>query len=369
VNDWLAQLERLAAEDTPAVLVTVVAIAGSGPREAGARMIVTAERSYGTIGGGNLEYQAIAAARERALAQPAAGAWTERYPLGANLGQCCGGVVTLHFEVHRSPCPGWPAQLRELGAGGAPVTLARPLRAAAAGAALVIGEDTARGSLGDPELDAAAAAAARRALVEEGADTATLVHELRVPAAGGRERAEVLIERLAGPDFCVVLFGAGHVGQALVEVLARSVPCRLLWVDSRAELLPGEPPAQVEPVLAADPVQLVPHLPAGAYCLVMTHSHALDQALCEALLRRRDFAFLGLIGSATKRRRFLKRLREAGIPDTELARLTCPIGLDGIRSKLPGAIGVSVAAQLLQLREAAIGTEAGRAPGERVEAL
>ena len=103
---------------------------------------------------------------------------------------------------------------------------------------------------------------------------------------------------------------------------------------------------------AQDPVAQVSALPPDAYCLVMTHSHELDQNLCEALLRRGDFAWLGLIGSATKQRRFMQRFKEKGLTQAQLARLTCPIGIPDIQSKQPGAIAVSVAAQLLQLREA-----------------
>ena len=83
----------------------------------------------------------------------------------------------------------------------------------------------------------------------------------------------------------------------------------------------------------------------------MTHSHPLDEAICEAVLRREDFAYLGLIGSATKRARFVKRLGEAGIPPEQLERLVCPIGLPGIESKEPAAIAASVAADLLMRRE------------------
>ena len=99
------------------------------------------------------------------------------------------------------------------------------------------------------------------------------------------------------------------------------------------------------------PELLVDEAPANAVVLVMTHSHPLDEAICEAVLRRGDFAYLGLIGSATKRARFRQRLREAGIAAPLLDRMICPIGLPGIRSKEPSAIAASVAADLLIRRE------------------
>ena len=150
--------------------------------------------------------------------------------------------------------------------------------------------------------------------------------------------------------FRVALFGAGHVGSALVRVLAATGECHITWVDSRAGQFPGNLPSNVEARPGDNPVAQAENLPRRAYCLVMTHDHQLDQDLCEALLRRNDFAFLGLIGSATKRRRFSQRLSEKGISDRQLERLTCPIGIPGIESKEPGVIAVSVAAQLLQFR-------------------
>lgn len=147
----------------------------------------------------------------------------------------------------------------------------------------------------------------------------------------------------------LVLFGAGHVGRALVAVL-QVHPCRIRWIDPRAELLPEDPPPHVTPVPSALPVHEVARGPERAAWLVMTHSHDLDLDLCEAILRRGDARFLGLIGSATKRARFETRLVNRGITPEALARLTCPIGLPGIDGKHPGTIAIATAAQLLALR-------------------
>ena len=89
----------------------------------------------------------------------------------------------------------------------------------------------------------------------------------------------------------------------------------------------------------------------GAFFLVMTHSHPLDEAICEAVLKRGDFAFLGLIGSATKAARFRKSLAKSGISEADLKRLTCPIGLPGLSGKDPARIAASVAADLLIRRQ------------------
>ena len=151
------------------------------------------------------------------------------------------------------------------------------------------------------------------------------------------------------PLFMLQLYGAGHVGRAIVQLLER-LPCLVQWIDARDSEFPAEASAPHIQRLCVEPVEAEVRLaPAGAFYLVLTHSHALDLAITEAILRRGDFAYLGLIGSATKRARFLHRLEDRGVPAQALARLTCPIGLPGITGKQPELIAVAVVAQLLQL--------------------
>ncbi|MCC2596338.1 xanthine dehydrogenase accessory protein XdhC [Pusillimonas sp. MFBS29] len=152
------------------------------------------------------------------------------------------------------------------------------------------------------------------------------------------------------PDQHIVLFGAGHVGRALVPILG-SLPCTVLWVDERDTQFPQVWPANVSIEVTDTPEAVVDQAPPGSYFLVITHCHALDQRLCRQILKRDDFAYFGLIGSQTKRHKFERRLRERGVPEARLARMTCPIGVPGIRGKAPEIIAVAVAAQLLQARE------------------
>ncbi len=150
------------------------------------------------------------------------------------------------------------------------------------------------------------------------------------------------------PLFTLQLYGAGHVGRAIVQLLD-CLPCTVQWIDERESEFPAPPsPAHIQR-LCVEPVQAEVRLaPPGAFYLVLTHSHDLDLAITEAILRRGDFAYLGLIGSATKRARFLRRLDQRGIAADALARLTCPIGVPGIPGKQPEQIAVAVVAQLLQ---------------------
>ncbi len=261
MNDWQSTLEGLRRERIPAMLVSVDSIVGSTPREAGAKMIVTADAIYGTIGGGNLEYQACRIARDQLEAGDAGG--LRRFPLGAGLGQCCGGLVNLLFE--------------------------------------------------------------------------------RLDGDTDWSRAEI-DERLAD----LYLFGAGHVGSALVRALA-GLPFRLRWIDTRDGVLPPEPPAGVEVICTDTPEAEVDTAPARALFLVMTHDHGLDLRLTAQILARDDFAYFGLIGSRGKRRSFETRLARRGMEPRRFERLTCPIGIDGIGSKQPAQIAIAVAAELLQV--------------------
>ena len=147
----------------------------------------------------------------------------------------------------------------------------------------------------------------------------------------------------------IVLFGAGHVGHALVTLLGM-LPCVVQWVDERDELFPDEVPANVQVEATDTPDAIVDSVPAGAYFLVMTHNHALDFALATRIMRRRDFTYFGMIGSKTKRVKFERRLIERGVEPARLTQMTCPIGVAGIVDKAPHAIALAVCAELLQIR-------------------
>ena len=154
------------------------------------------------------------------------------------------------------------------------------------------------------------------------------------------------------PRFFLQLHGAGHVGRAVVELLA-GLPCRVQWVDERESQFPaGDLPTHIEK-LCVEPVQAeVAAAPSGAFFLVLTHSHALDLALADAILRRGDFVWFGLIGSKSKRARFEHRLQERGHGTERLARMVCPIGLPGLHGKQPEVLAVSVVAQMLMAASA-----------------
>ena len=248
----------------------------------------------------------------------------------------------------------WVDSLASLRRSGQAVVVATTANRATAGKLLVTAS-TLHGSLGGPELEQSIAVRAREML-----GTGASAQVVRVQATEHGDEALVFLEALRDPEFTIVLFGAGHVGRALVGVLA-DVACRVVWVDSREDEFPAAVPDNATVVVTDDPEPEVAAAPPGAYFLVMTHSHALDQSLAERILERGDFAYFGLIGSLTKRRQFERRMGERGIPLARFPDMTCPIGVPGIKGKDPATIAIAVAAQLLQVRERVLA--AGRPAG------
>jgi xanthine dehydrogenase accessory factor len=305
-------LEAIEAEGA-AALVTLARVQGSSPREAGARMVVRPSGGFhGTIGGGALEWVAL----EAALAALKAGrgpAARRSLALGPELAQCCGGRVDWRIEIFDR------RDLEDLGA-------------LAAAEASGVGTLTARvGADGR---------------VERQLDRNRPGERLTEALPGGEEWTEPIGESARA----VYLFGAGHVGRALALALA-PLPFVVRWIDSRREAFPARTPANVALFHAPEPASQLAGAPDGALIVVMTHSHALDLDIVGSALKSERFGYVGLIGSTTKRARFLRQMRDGGLTDAMLARLVCPIGVPGIEGKDPAVIAASTAAQLLMMSE------------------
>jgi len=151
----------------------------------------------------------------------------------------------------------------------------------------------------------------------------------------------------------VLVFGNGHVGRALVQVLG-AVDAEVRWIDEREEDFPHHVPENVEVIATSDATYEVATAPRRACLVVMTHSHALDFDIVEAALARDDWTYLGLIGSKSKRAQFERRLLARGTAPDALRRITCPIGAGPLRGKSPGVIAVAAAAEILAVREASL---------------
>ncbi|MVW87714.1 xanthine dehydrogenase accessory protein XdhC [Pseudomonas sp. PB101] len=261
--NWIDALADLQNRGEPCVLVTIIEELGSTPRNAGSKMVISANQAFDTIGGGHLEYKAMKIAREM-LASGKQDTHLERFSLGASLGQCCGGATVLLFE---------------------------PM---------------------------------------------------------GQVQAQIAV------------FGAGHVGRALVPLLA-SLPCRVRWIDSREDEFPEQIPHGVRKIVSEEPVDEIDDLPAGSYCIVMTHNHQLDLELTAAILKRNDFAYFGLIGSKTKRVKFEHRLRDRGFDTGVVQRMRCPMGIGEVKGKLPVEIAISIAGEIIATYNANFGQQTSSA--------
>ncbi len=334
---WLTELADMVAAHGPVVRVSIVRAEGSAPRGAGVAMTVAAEVFTGTIGGGALEHEALNAARtilsdRRGAATPEWRRSVRDYPLGPSLGQCCGGQVRLLFEVLAAAelaAMTGALGVGALGAGeiGAEVMALRPLKP------------------GSPMEFA-------HHRKDDRDHWPLPLHRLvREMMSGIRPRGPILaVDWYAeplGPDLApLFLYGAGHVGRATAKVLA-DLPFEVHWVDTGADRYPDPIPPRVHRLVAADPARAARYAPAGAWHVVMTFSHAIDLEICRTVLARGDFAYLGVIASKTKRARFVRRLRDAGLSEAAVARLHAPIGLPGLEGKEPSVIAVSLAADLL----------------------
>jgi len=327
-----------------AVLVVVATVQGSAPRETGAAMVVTANACTGSVGGGHLEFEALRVARE-ALGHETTGTWTVRFPLAARLGQCCGGVATLAFSRIDHGARAWLDAAVACERTGAPFALLSSV-GATPGTQLVVTADDARGTLGSADLDSAAVALARTRLAGAAQGPAL------VPFAAG-ERATLLVHVERPDPFPVLVFGNGHVGRALVQVLG-VLPAQIRWIDAREEDFPAHAPRNVEVVATDVPEAELRDAPRGSFVLVTTHSHDLDFTLVETALARDDWRYVGMIGSRSKRAQMERRLTAHGIAAERIARVVCPIGaaLPGLTGKAPGTIAIAVAAELLAVKAA-----------------
>lgn len=318
--DWLSSLKELLSQYQQAVLVTVIAVDGSVPREIGATLVVSANNQTGTIGGGNLEHSAITHAREmlESASKPAADRGViecQQISLGPNLGQCCGGRVELLYERVALDSSWLSALLQATDLTG--LCLYRCL-------------DDSTAFISAP----AKASIDLLPLSTASIFTADGKRWFRMPLAS--DLPEVWI------------FGAGHVGLAVVKQLSL-LPCRLTWLDHREDWLAASTELVITRVQSESLADEIDSAPDNSHFVVMTHSHAIDFEICHAVLRRGRFAWLGLIGSDTKRHTFNKRLMQRGIDENLIRQLRCPIGNLGLQSSHPNIIALNLASELAAL--------------------
>lgn len=269
ILNWSAAIQHCQLSGKGYVIATIINTQGSTPRDGGSKMVITAQATYDTIGGGQLEYLLVQQAREL-LMQNKTCQILKPIPLAAEAAQCCGGNVT------------------------------------------------------------------------------------------------VMLEAFAACTWQVALFGAGHVCQSLVTILA-GLPCQVRVIDNRPELMTSSLPlpTNCRYEFYADPTDAIAQLPDDAWVIIFTHDHALDFALCKTLLSDQRWAYAGMIGSQTKALRFRKRLADAGFAAQAIEKIHSPIGLPDVKGKLPMEVAVSITAQLQTLYYQQVPVQSGRSTSWR----
>jgi len=259
--NWNQASLNLSQQGKAYVLITIIGVTGSTPRNSGTKMVVSHDESFDTIGGGHLEYKAIKQAQKLLLENKDC-QLIEHYQLGSQLGQCCGGNASVMFECF----------------------------------------------------------------------AANTIH--------------------------IAVFGAGHVGQALIPMLA-ALPCHVTWVDNRQEQFPvnNEQYANVTVLLTDDPAGEIAAMATNTLYVVLTHNHQLDFDISLAILKRADFHYLGLIASNTKWRRFQQRYKHREVSPSLVERINCPIGLEQVVGKLPMEVAVGIAGQIIESYQSLLPSE------------
>jgi len=301
---WAEKAKRMIAAEHQVTLVTVGQAKGSIPRSEGTKMLIGSRAIFGTIGGGNLEFQVMEQAR-RMLAEPEKTCLYQAYALGPLLKQCCGGSVKILLEKMDKRHFPFLDQVEKAHNNGKAYGMIS--------------------ATGGDQVD-------KRYVDHKAPD-------------GYPDHLEEWVEPPARPLY---MFGAGHVGRATAKIL-ENLNFKVCWIDGRADEFPDQCGDNIEKIISEDPVSYVAQAPKASIFLVFTHSHQLDYEITAAALGRGDAAYCGMIGSLTKRKRFELFCQHEGLRDAAIAKLTCPIGLDQVAGKSPQVIAVAVAAELLSL--------------------
>ncbi|MFT5453007.1 MAG: xanthine dehydrogenase accessory factor [Enterobacterales bacterium] len=258
--NWIKAAHHFSQEGEAYVIVTLIGVAGSTPRDSGTKMVISFDKTFDSIGGGHLEHKAIKFAKQL-LTEAKPCQHLEHFQLGIHLDQCCGGSANVLFECFPS----------------------------------------------------------------------TKVN--------------------------IMVFGAGHVAEALIPILA-ALPCQIRWVDTREGQFGtlGDNLDNVKVILSQCPEDEVAKMPQGSYFIVLTHKHQLDFDISLQIIRREDYAYFGLIGSKGKWKRFQQRLLQRDVTLEQLSRVNCPIGLDNVSGKIPMEVAVSISAEIIEHYQKALTT-------------
>lgn len=261
-------------------------------------------------------------------------------------------MLNLSFQgLHQHS---WVEAVSELEASGENYVLVTVLEALGStprdsGTKMVVSNNNIYATIGGGNLEFKVIEQAR-ALIEQG-KTCQKIEKFQLGPSLGQccgGDATIMFEMFSADNLQLDIYGAGHISQALILVLAQ-LPIRIRWIDSRRDIFPEKLPANVRKIINEDPTELVNSAPKNSAFLILTHSHQLDFELCQAIIKRGDALWLGVIGSNTKRKKFQHRLAHREFTAAQIQQMICPVGLSQVPGKLPMEVAVSIAGQLIEL--------------------
>ena len=352
---WLSSFKKAIALNNGCVLLTVIETKGSTPCSVGDKIIFSNKQlTFGSIGGGNLEFQALTLAKDL-LNKDTNATHLEKYPLGATLGQCCGGYVKVMFESFVNSS----TQLKKKNSWLETVSDLIEKQQDFVVATIIDNQTDKRNS-------------GKKFVYTTNSDKSPSINDLTSKISAGaynllstndsptiaqyqnssESLIEVCYEKVNNTELqSVAIFGAGHISRALMPILTK-LPIRIYWIDDRAEQFEqyqGDT-SQIN-IICDDFISGLADLPEETYCLVITYSHKMDFDICEKIISRNSFTYLGMIGSRIKGNKFRDRLLKKGYPKETVDKFICPIGAKQKFLKSPTAIAVTIAMDLLNFLE------------------
>ena len=352
---WLSSFKKAIALNNGCVLLTVIETKGSTPCSVGDKIIFSNKQlTFGSIGGGNLEFQALTLAKDL-LNKDTNATHLEKYPLGATLGQCCGGYVKVMFESFVNSSTqlkkknSWLETVSDLIGKQQDFVVATIIDNQTdkrnSGKKFVYTANSDK-SPSSNDLTSKISAGAYNLLSTNNSPTIAQYQN------SSESLIEVCYEKVNNTELqSVAIFGAGHISRALMPILTK-LPIRIYWIDDRAEQFEqyqGDT-SQIN-IICDDFISGLADLPEETYCLVITYSHKMDFDICEKIISRNSFTYLGMIGSRIKGNKFRDRLLKKGYPKETVDKFICPIGAKQKFLKSPTAIAVTIAMDLLNFLE------------------
>ena len=352
MNSWLKPVKTASALNNGFVLLTIISTKGSTPCSNGDKIVFSgAESVFGSIGGGNLEFKALSFAEEL-LSLNSNGTYLKKYPLGASLGQCCGGYVNVMFEsfIQSDATNSWIKTVSNLLQDNEDFIVATIIDSNSeiefSSKKFVYLDGTLSPNIDDKKISSLITKSAKDLLLLS--DSPTIVQFENQSGA----LTEVCFEKVLTSEVQpVVVFGAGHISRALMPILI-NLPIKIYWVDDRAEQFDkyqGDT-SQID-IICDDFVQSIPDLPDSSYCLVITYSHQIDFEICEKMITQNNFSYLGMIGSEIKGKKFRDRFHQKNFSEEVINKFICPIGDKQKFLKSPAAIAVTIAMDLINFIE------------------